>query len=97
MWTILAGALINFLGPLLWKFFQDWLTKRLLDAAAKRDAQGVRFASGPDKFSQLELLADVKRELYWFQFGKRAAVDAVYEAVKRDQVKALIADGIKIG
>lgn len=82
MWLTIAFQLISFLGPILWKVFQDWLKNRLAEKAAELTEKvgAVPFLSTQE--AQLQLLAAVRDDLWFWQFGKKAAIDQCVEVVR---------------
>ena len=86
MWIQIVVALVQFLGPILVEAFKNWLERRLREKAAKQPVpMNVKFASvEPDseKRAQIHLLTEVRSDLYFWQVGKKRAVDQCIKAVE---------------
>ena len=86
MWIQLAIALIGWLGPILLKAFQSWLESRLKAKAAQFEAaphlSGLVGTVWTETDGQVRLLESVRDDLWFWQIGKRRAVEQCINVVK---------------
>lgn len=82
MWLTIINGLLAFLGPILADAFREWLEGKL-----KRAAAGPAFY-GTDGAAKIELLRRVREDLWFWQVGKKRAVDQCIEAVKVGSTKS---------
>jgi hypothetical protein len=87
MWTAILTQILAAALPFLEKALHDWLASRLASVAGEQPAQPSELfgAAGDEtaKHAALFLLSKVRDSLYWFQFAKKAAVDASISAVNK--------------
>lgn len=88
MWGPLILALVQWLGPILFEAFKAWLERRLREKAKTVPARVLKFGgtAEDDKIAKLFLLRAVRGDLWFWQLGKKRAVDQCIAAVESDKL-----------